>query len=454
MAVTTTADISQTRNQQTKTIASNSIRFEFEDFLDSAERKLPEGFDPTVLSLLEIIKSPYKRFLQLPKAFQILPIKAYLYLPYNSIIKLYLLVILLSLPTLYLNFISAALLGSSGIAVVFLIIISLGVIIVPFYLSYMYKTYKQLLNRNDVSWLTNSVAEPFSLLYNSTWPRTLLYVSFCIPLIVEVQYFFSSIYFSLSIYPLIALIVLTIIGHFGFALLFYFCCLTIYFINRNMRFYNLLLLNIKTRVTGYTKGHESILTKNTYEVVKVLANTPGLSIQNLGNIPLISFFASIFVVNSLIFLVAMPYLNGFIVQTAFDVPGIVNTIIGVNTNPSQGARVALFMVVLLLAIVISLVLSVLQVVLPLIFLFRAMLTFRTKALIELDPYIYRDITRFAAETETKITIESSTFMIFILRQYIEGMRPSPVNLFRLGYFTILFVVYVFRFVPNIVVLFS
>ncbi len=74
--------------------------------------------------------------------------------------------------------------------------------------------------------------------------------------------------------------------------------------------------------------------------------------------------------------------------------------------------------------------------------------FRTKALKELDPFIYEEITNLALGRPKRTEIDLQ--VIFILREFIYSMKPSPVNPFRLLYFSLLFSAYAFRGIPLII----
>ena len=444
----------------------SDIRFDFEDFLEDVEEVLPEGIDSNYYSQIKTLQNPLRNITKLPKALATLPINALLFQPLSKIVVIYLIPILISSPMMYLSIIASqrSSEGNAGTGIVFTIITIIGLAVVPLYLKNLYTSFMKMIDNKNVLWLTDGLNKLFTNYYNQRWPKTFFRISFLIPLLLEAQLVTIGIYFNSSILLNILYILLTVIGHIGMSLVVYANIMTLYFVQINTRLYIELLNRITERVKGYTDGHETILTQNTYEVVKVLADSPGLTVENLGTIPLLSFFTTVLLINSAIFLLGGPVLSSLIESYATRLKA---TAINIAANDSKtgsditkagelaflNAKEFLFTLIFITAFVISLILSLAQIY-PIINISNTMVRFRVKALTELDPYIYEDLTKFALGRNIEEFADSTTLNLFILRQYIGGMKTRPVSLFKLVYFSTLFLIYSARVVPSLVRIFA
>jgi hypothetical protein len=454
-----------------------NIKFSFEDFLEEVEEELPEGLDSNYYNLLPSLQKPLKNLKNLPRAFLTLPINAFLFQPLPQILKIYMIPVILTVPTLLLSLLASYSYGiedyrSLSNGVLFFILASFGVIVTPIYIKNTYNTFTKLIDTNQAKWLMDPIQKPFAQNYYGKWPRLFLVVSFFIPFILELQILTSPLFFGqgLNLNPVILILSLIglLIGHIGLTFVIYFNLMAIYFVKVNTSLYQKLLGKITERVDGYNDGHESLLTKNTYEVVKVLADTPGLSIQSLGNIPIYGFLASILIINGLIFLIGGPFLTFFIEDIATNAQ---DAAVAYNLLPEEeritagilfkppldeyfNAKIQIFAVIFYIAIILSLILSFTQVIWPIISISRIMGKFKKKALSELDPFIYGEITNIALDKVKGATMETNTQVLFMLREYIYSMKQSPVNPFIFLQYSILSLIYFTRALPLLVKLFS
>lgn len=469
------SEVSLTESKSSRII---DIRFSFEEFLEDVEEELPEGLDSDYFALLPAIQNPLRNIRKLPRAFLTLPINAFLFQPLFTILKTYLIPVTLSLPLVILSLFASSFYGSLGNGIIFFILTLFGVLVTPVYMKHMYNTFSQMIELNQAPWLIEPIEKPFNNYYHGKWPRIYLILSALLPIILDIQILVSDLFtYVNSIYYQITIVLLILIGHVGTSFVLYFNIMSIYFVQINTSLYQTLLGKITNRVVGYNEGHESILTKNTYEVVKVLSDTPGLSVQSLGNIPVFGFLASIFIINGIIFLLGGPILTEVIQDFANGARDaalaqnkeIIANIIAVINDPTQeittesfqdpdnaffGAKEQIFNIILGIAMVISLIVSFARVIWPILAISRVMGKFKRKALGELDPFIYGEITNVALEKTGKAKLEGDTQMLFILRQYIYSMKPSPVNPFIILQYSFLFLIYFTRVLPFIVRIFS
>ncbi len=445
----------------------SDIKFDFEDFLEEVEEVLPEGIDSNYYSLIKALQNPLRNLTKLPRALSTLPINALLFQPLKTILIIYAIPLLISAPMMFLSIMASKLAsrGNAGTGIVFTIITIIGLVVTPLYMKNLYTSFSKMIESNNVKWLTGGLNQPFTKYYHRRWPKLFFRLSFLIPLVLEVQMFVIGLYTSSTLWLNIVYIVLTLIGHVGMAIVIYANFMTLYFVRVNTKLYLELLGRITNKVKGYTDGHESILTKNTFEVVKVLADSPGLTVENLGSIPLLSFFTTVLVVNSMIFLLGGPLLSNLIenfaiYQRNLAIKALASDPDNTTKDIIEGAALALldakkfmFTLIFIVAMVISFALSLTQIT-PIFTISGIMVRFRVKALTELDPYIYEDLTNFALNRNISEFADSTTLNLFILRQYIGSMKTRPVSLFKLIYFSSLFLIYSSRVIPALVATFA
>lgn len=416
-----------------------TIKFPFEDFLREREEQLPEGLDPVYLKYIQVLEDPIRNIRQVPVALHKLPMNAVLHQSWKSIGILYSLILLFSLPMAILMMYAASLVDNTTTGAVMLFFIYIGSFVSPLYLKYIYGTLNNLIESKKAPWLVKEIKEPFQITYRRPWNRKLLYISLLIPFILDFKLgliiienhqftFFSSIWIILAF----------IIGHIGISFIFYLALVSYRYVSLNTKLYDKLLVKIIERVRGYTEGHESILTKKNYEVVRVLSDTPGLSIRSLGDIPTFGLGASIFVLNSAIFIILLPYLlDGVGAEFLQGLPKL-------KDDPTN------LTYIILLGIFLSSIAAFGAVIMPLVRISNVMLKFKNKALTELDPFLFDEMTSLALKRDTEISNE--TQVLYILRSYIYTMKVSPVAPFRLIYVVLITLAYGSRFIPYFLIL--
>ncbi|MCY3411038.1 MAG: hypothetical protein INQ03_05300 [Candidatus Heimdallarchaeota archaeon] len=428
--------------EETSTFTKEDIRFDFEDFLEDNEQNLPEGLDPLYLSYMKNLEEPIKNIGKLRRTFYTLPVNALLHQQWNAIWQILGIIFLLSLPSISMLIYLASHYDRGLIVGFSLFFIILGIAASPVYLKTIYSTLNDLVESKKAPWLVEEIKEPFDELYQSKWNRKILKFAFGTTFLIDLKMtqliFFppDGVVLFISIAAKIISVLLILLGHVGITIMLYLSMISFYFVVRNTRIYDLLLVRIIKRVRGYTDGHESILTKKNYEVVRVLSDTPGLSIRSLAQIPQLGLLSSIATFNGIIFLLLSPFLiHGNIATVLDSIPHIGKD----NTNLT---------ILLILSIIISALASFGAVIMPLFRISRAMNKFKTKALVELDPFLFDEITSLALKRETEISNE--TQILYILRSYIYTMKISPVPPFRLIQLVALSLLYGFRIVPTII----
>ncbi|MHA2252641.1 MAG: hypothetical protein ACXAD7_19920 [Candidatus Kariarchaeaceae archaeon] len=416
-------------------ISYEKIKFGFETFLEDNQDSLPQGLDPQYLSYISILENPIQNFKKLPKALYTLPMNAVLHQSWGLIARLVGLIILLASPTLALILQTAFINESRAIGAVLLIFILLGLIAAPIYLKIIYKLFSDMLESKTNTWLIDSIEKPLNDAYQIQWSKKYLALSFFIAILLDIELVLttfldgSSLRFGIlgSIFWIIAII----LGHFGITMMVYISLVSYRYVARNTRIYDKLLVKITERTKGYTEGHETILSKKNYEVVSVLSDTPGLSIRSMGDIPLIGLGLSTLVINGLIFLLFGPLLLS-----------IEELQIGIRGDDTG---LTFFMI---LGLILGLLAAFGAVLVPILRIWWAIRKFKNKALTELDPFLFDEITDVALKKDQVISNE--THVLYMLRNYIYTMKQSPVNPISLLINAGLLTVYVARGVPILV----
>ncbi len=448
---------------------AKDIVFEFEELLDTYEETLPEGVDSEYFTYIKYLERPFRNLFKLPRILSKLPMNVVLFLNPSAFKKLFSIPLILAIPSLVLSIEAGILLQSLGISIFFAILAITGIITAPFYLKYGYNTFTEIIEAKRAPWLEKSIEKDFNAYYLRKWPRTPLWISMVIPFFMDYQLVKIWVDHNIATTGIAIRGIFLLFSHFGVGLIIYVSLLALNYVRLNSRLYDMLLKKIKERAEGYNEGHDSILSKNNYEVVKVLADTPGLSIQSLGNIPLYGLLAATIIINSLVFLVSSPLFITFVEQvgrTSYEEtltrlltdknvaqlsqlsPEEQQIILSSASNAEILAKSTIIRNIVVIALIVSLMLSFSQILLPIISISNVMGRFRTKALRELDPFIYDEITNLALGRERRTEIDIQ--VIFILREFIYSMKPSPVNPFRLLYFSLLFSAYAFRGIPAII----
>lgn len=444
--------INQSNNNSSLT--HEDIVFDFEDFLEKNEERLPEGLDSQYMIYVPVIEKPIKNLFKVPKALMNLPLSAILHQNNKTIFTLFGLILTLSLPSfllmIFAGFQTEYIEGSDrkgGMAISFVIFILLGAGASIVYLKYIYESINSLLMSRKAPWLVDKIRRDFLKNYKVQWNNNALIFCLITPLAMEIPIFLilraangGELPLSLGFFIFLCLLV----GHMGIGTLILIMITSFRFVIINTKMYDTLLQSITARVTGYTEGRESILNKKNYEVVGVLSDTPGLSIRSLGDIPVLGLGSGIFNVNAIILIIFSPMLiyppiGNFWADT-FAQP--IDPVSGTSPDP-YGVNW-----IILIGIAVSSIASFGAVIGPLIRITRVMGNFKEKALTELDPFIFDEITGLAVRQDNEISHE--TQILYIVRNYIYTMKVSPVNPFRLIQIIGLAIIYSSRILPLII----
>ncbi len=388
------------------------------------------------------MENPLRNIRQLPVALYKLPMNAVLHQSWRTIGILYSLIVLFSIPMAVLMIYAGSLVDNTIVGAVMLFFIYIGSFVSPLYLKYIYSTLNNLVESKKAPWLVTEIKEPFQQTYHRPWNRKLLYISLLLPFILDFKLGLIIIEnHQFSVISSLGIILAFIIGHIGMSYIFYLALMSYRFVSLNTKLYDKLLVKINERVKGYTEGHESILTKKNYEVVRVLSDTPGLSIRSMGDIPTFGLGASIFVLNSAIFIILLPYLlDGAGAEILQSLPA---------AFPKDPTNLTW---IILLGILLSSIAAFGAVLMPLVRISRVMLKFKNKALTELDPFLFDEMTSLALKRDTEISNE--TQVLYILRSYIYTMKVSPVAPFKLIYLVAITLLYGSRIIPSILDIFG
>ncbi|MHA2028351.1 MAG: hypothetical protein ACW99A_10600 [Candidatus Kariarchaeaceae archaeon] len=416
-------------------ISYEKIKFGFETFLEDNQDRLPQGLDPQYLSFISILENPIRNFKKLPRALYTLPMNAVLHQSWGLIGRLIGLIILLASPTLIIILQTGFVYDDRAIGVVLLLFILLGLAAAPIYLKIIYKLFSDMLESKTNTWLIDSIEKPLNDAYQIQWSKRYLVVSFFIAMLLDLELvittFLDGSTLRFGIIGSILWIFAIVLGHFGISMIIYISLMSYRYVSKNTRIYDKLLIKITERTKGYTEGHETILSKKNYEVVSVLSDTPGLSIRSLGDIPLIGLGLSTLVINGLIFLLFGPLLLSF-----------EELQIKIRTDDTG---LTFFMIV---GLILGLMAAFGAVLIPIVRIWWAIRKFKNKALTELDPFLFDEITDVALKKDQVISNE--THVLYMLRNYIYTMKQSPVNPISLLINAGLLTVYVARGVPILV----
>ncbi len=417
------------------------IRFDFEDFLEEHEQNLPEGLDPLYLSYAQVLERPIRNLKNLPIALIKLPVNAVLYQSWKSIMQIYLLMVILTLPSIS-SLMYVANLYSKGLVIgTMIFFIYIGLLAALVYMKTIYKLLNGLVESKRAPWLVEEIKDPFDRLYQHSWNKKIFLLSLIVPVVFEYKMVILLINYNIlnsgiitsSIYLHIAMMA---IGHLGFSLMVFISIVSFLFVIENTNIYDLLLVKIIGRVRGYTDGHESIHTKKNYEVIRVLSDTPGLSIQSMGDIPQLGLLSSILVFNGVLISVISPFL----------IDGRLADLIVSIGNADDPYRGLTFLIIF--GILISSLAAFGAVIMPLFRISKVMGIFKRKALMELDPFLFDEITYLLNARENDISNE--TQILHILRGYVYTMKISPVAPLRLVYLVLISMVYGLRIIPGII----
>ncbi len=422
------------------------IHFEFEDFLAKHEKALPRDIEPEQAELLEKLRTPLKNPQSIIPGLKELPLKALLNLPWKPYLQIMLLIFMLYIPSFVLLGIGFKFLGIPlGPIVIVMVIGIVGYWAGAFTLKFSFSLFQHLLEVARFPWIADAVKDPLESAYRKNRTKktlTLALLLMGLPTVLFIVKFFDQLSSgATSGSNAILGLVLSILSLLFVVPAQAVLLLSLIMSQKNTTIYDHLLQPIKNRVVGYNEGFESILTKNNYEVVMILGDTPGHSIRELGDIPLVGLASLVLVLNAFVYNLMIPIIgevNDLLIKAQQDNTPIIGWLV-TRFSPIG----FLFFMLLLITVLASLT----TIVLPLIKLWWVIRKFRLKALSELDPFLFDEITDTALGRKEKM--EEEAHVVFALREYIYQMKTSPVDPIRLAQITILYTFYVWRGLPKI-----
>ena len=425
---------------------TEDIYFVFEPFLEEYEKNLPKDIEPEQVHLLEQLKDPLKNIIHLPNALMKLPLSVTLSLPWKPYLIISLILFLGYLPAFILLPIGFSLMQMpTGPLVITAIIGIIGYWSAIGSIKITFGLFSNLLNTTRFPWIAEAVKNPFTETYKKSYTKKVFFYSIISLIIPFILFIYKALHqiIAKGVSPVSAIIGGTLST---IALIFVLpvqaiLILSLITIQNNTKIYDKLIEPIKNRVVGYNEGFESILTKNNYEVVMILGDTPGHSLRELGDIPLLGLGTLVLVLNSFIYNMLIPVLgevNAFL-NSAKD-----------HKTPVLGGIVSYFSPVgflFLILLLITVFFSLTTIIIPLFKLWWVIRKFRIKALKELDPYIFDEIQDTALGRKEQM--EHEALVLFSLRQYIYQMKTSPVDPVKLTQMVLVYIGYLFKFLPKI-----
>ncbi len=422
------------------------IHFVFDQFLEEYEKNLPKDIEPEQVHLLEQLKDPLHNVFRIPNALRKLPLSVILSVPWKPYLIISGILFLGYIPAFILLPIGFSLMKMpTGPLVITAVIGVIGYWAAIGAIKLTYGLFSNLLQTTRFPWIAEAVKAPFSEAYRKSYTKKVFGYALASMMIPFILFIYKAVHqiVSQGVSPMNATIGLVLSS---IALLFVLpvqsiLILSLITIQNNTKIYDKLIEPIKNRVVGYNEGFESILTKNNYEVVMILGNTPGHSLRELGDIPLLGLGSLVLVLNSFIYNMLIPVL------------GEVNSFLNAaknNNTPVLGALVTYFSPVgflFLILLLITVFFSLSRIIIPLFKLWWVIRKFRIKALKELDPYIFDEIQDTALGRKERM--EHETLVLFSLRQYIYQMKTSPVDPVKLTQMILVYIGYLFKFLPKI-----
>lgn len=375
---------------------------------------------------IQSLLHPFKRFYGLPAALINLKMNTVLNLKWSEYLKLWIYILLLSIPTIVMSITSFAgvtvttpsneqkpILGD----VIFSVDIPLvvAVLLSLFYLKYSHDGYLGLVLAKKVEWIEQPVYDYYKKYYDRKFPFNplILLVSIITAEAVTIpmlRYAFVNNVPAAQFFGIIACIVNPI-------LYYIFWLATVYMV-RNTKIYSLVLKTIKKKLSEYVDGYGSLLSKENYDVIWALGDTPGRSIRQLENIPVSG------VVSALIITIAM--ILGSVDQIIYAVYESMPPINFSFWFIKQGSPMTVL--VSLVAFLIAAGLVLVQAI-PIYTFSIKMKKFKNKALVELDNYIFASVVEF--EERYADFAKNETLTMFSLREYIASMKTVPISVTKI-----------------------
>ncbi|MCG3224679.1 MAG: hypothetical protein H7647_09455, partial [Candidatus Heimdallarchaeota archaeon] len=291
-----------------------------------------------------------------------------------------------------------------------------GVLFSLFYLKYTHDGYLGLTLEKRIEWIEKPVREYYAKYYDRYLPKN--------PIIIILS-LLSGIGLNL---PMLLVTIpkttgtnLSVANAFGIIscivspLMFYIFYLATYYLILNTQIYSKILKTIKERLTTYLDEYGTLLNRENYDIIWALGDTPGRSIRQLENIPVAGLLSALITTIAM----AMGTINLLIYGFASEMPSLGFPILTFVAADSPWTVMVVIISVLLAAIMFLIV------YLPLNSFRVKMVKFKTKALIELDNYIFANVVEFELKYAEDAKQENVT--MFQLRNYISNMRTIPIS---------------------------
>ena len=455
--------------EQSRAYSSEEIRFPFEEFLEENINILPRGVDVEYSELIIKLQKPHRNIGAVWKAIWGSPYKVIFHAPWNSYVLIasvfYLPFLLAIIGLTFITFLfNGPLTGVLQVSIAG----TLGYASAVFYLKFLYMSYFRLVNQTKYPWLSENLSDEFNKYFNKRH----------LPRALRIAIFTSTITYGVLVLLLLGRLrlvniyeVILILGIGALTILFLIptqvvLLSALMLVPLNTTLYGKIVNPILHRIQTYQKGYESILSKNNYEVIMILGDSPALSTRELGEIPLFTLGLSTLTFNGLVFTILSPVINEVLswsalqklpinatnainktYQSTYDKAISAGKSVAVAKELAQaaaesaGSSVAaanLLLIILALAIIWTFS----STMWPIIKLTWFMYYYKNKALEELDSFLFDKIMAFASGAIKEI--ESETEVLFNLRQYVYNLKRSPVNPLRLLQMSVLFLLYIFR----------
>ena len=419
-----------------KVVQPNKIelpKFEFEDMLIEHYKKYPRTAamveNPKYLAALQ---NPFKKFYLVPFALFGLKMNTILSLRWKEYLKLWIYVMILSLPTFlmtYFPFVGQIGEGTGNKVVVdvfasIYLPILIAVLLSLFYLKFTHDGFLGLVLEKRIEWIERPAREYYSKFYDRKIPKNPLIIllsigtglAINIPLILKTPEIVSSELAN----PLLNSSLSQTFGVISCILSplwFYIFYVETYYLIQNTRLYSKILNSIKERIEVYLNEYGTLLTRENYDIIWALGDkwSKGRSIRQIENIPVSGILSALIITIAMM----MGSINAIIYGIAGKMPNI-GFNVGTLLNSDDPWTVFVVIISILLALILFLI-----VLIPLITLRRKLKKFKIKALIELDNYIFANVVEFETRYAEEAREESVT--MFQLREYIAGMRTFPIS---------------------------
>ncbi len=387
-------------------------KFEFEDMIIEHQRKFPRtaAFVESPNYIQAMLK-PLRYFYILPIALMKLKLNTIISQNWKAYLKLWIYIFLLCIPNTVLVlgiFAKEAFFNDLIFTVVLPFLIA--VLLSLFYLKFTHDGFLGLISAKQIEWLEAPVKEYYDKIYDKRAPKNILLIICSIVSGIGLAIPMIILAWSKGIVLSIVFGIISIIFN---PILFYIFFLTSIFMIQNTKIYSQVLETIKNRVSRYIDEYGTLLTRENYEIIWALGDTPGRSIRQLENIPIAGILSALIITLAMI----MGSLNQLIY-------GFYGEMLRWANPPLYDGTLKYSDVVGIIALLIATIM-VIVVVFPLYTFSTKMKKFKQKSLIELDNYIYANVIEFEERYADYAKQEAVT--MFSLREFIAAMKTIPIS---------------------------